>query len=68
MTDEEYKKLLEEYQNGLDYVQEVKDRYNKKYENLIKEDFVDVTLEDYKNAELDALKNNVQVKTIKKGK
>ena len=39
MTDEELRKLAEEYQQGLKQVEEVKREYNERFENLSKEEF-----------------------------
>ena len=39
MTEEELKKLAEEYQQGLDLVEQVKREYNEKFENLTEEEF-----------------------------
>ena len=55
MTDEELKKLAEEYQQGLKEVEQVKREYNERFENLSKEEFakkfskqLDDVLEDIK--------------------
>ena len=38
MTEEELKKLSEEYQQGLDLVEQVKREYSEKFENLTEEE------------------------------
>lgn len=39
MTDEELRKIAEEYQHGLKQVEEVKREYNERFENLSEEEF-----------------------------
>lgn len=55
MTDEEFKKIVEEYQHGLETVEQVKKEYNERFENLSEEEFyiefskqLDEVLEDVK--------------------
>ena len=66
MTDEELKKIAEEYQQGLKQVEETKREYNERFENLTEEEF-EIEFENQLNEVLeDAKKHPVKIERIKK--
>ena len=66
MTDEDLKKLAEEYQQGLKQVEEIKKEYNERFENLSEEEF-EKEFENQLNEVLeDAKKHPVKIERINK--
>lgn len=66
MTDEELKKLAEEYQEGLRQVEEVQDEWNSRFEGLNEEEF-EKELEKQLQEMLEDAKNDpIKIETIKK--
>ena len=66
MTDEELKRIAEEYQQGLKQVEQVKKEYNERFENLSEEQFNDEFLKQLNEVLEDAKKHPVNIKLIKK--
>ena len=64
MTDEEFKKLVKEYQEGLNQVEEVKKEYNEKYENLSEEEFINEFSNQLNEVLEDAKKNAVKKQEV----
>ena len=68
MTDEELKKLAQEYNEGLKQVEEVKAEYNKKFENLNEEEFKKAFLKQLEEVASSAQNHNVKIKPVTKNK
>lgn len=66
MTDEELKKLAEEYRQGLKEVEEVKQEYNEKFENLSEEEFSDEFSKQLDEVLADAKNHSVKIERVKK--
>jgi 2-oxoglutarate dehydrogenase complex dehydrogenase (E1) component-like enzyme len=66
MTEEELKKLAEEYQQGLREVEQVKREYNEKFENLSEEEFEKEFSNQLDEILEDAKKHPVKIERIKK--
>ena len=66
MTEEELKKLAKEFQKGLQEVEEVKEEYNQKFENLSQEEFYEAFENQLKEVLEDAKKSGVKINKVKK--
>lgn len=66
MTEDELKKLAEEYKQGLQEVEEVKQKYNEKFENLSETEFYEEYSKQLDEVLEDAKKNPIKVEKIKK--
>ena len=66
MTEEELKKLAEEYEQGLRQVEEVKKEYNERFENLSEEEFEKEFEKQLNEVLEDAKKHPVKIEKIKK--
>lgn len=66
MTDEELKKLAEEYKRGLLQVEQVKNEYNEKYENLSEEEFAEQFSRQLDEVLADAKSHPIKTEKVKK--
>ena len=64
-TDEELKKLAEEYEHGLREVEEVKREYNERFENLSEEEFAEEFSKQLEEVLEDAKNHPVKIEKIK---
>jgi len=65
MTDEEFKKIAEEYEQGLREVEQVKKEYNERFENLSEEEFEKEFSKQLDEVLEDAKKHPVKIERIK---
>ena len=66
MTEEEFKKLVQEYQEGLKQVEEAKREHSEKYENLSEEEFKKAFEKELEEILEDVRKHPVKTKFVKK--
>lgn len=65
MTEEELKKLAQEYQQGLDEVEEARREYSERFENLNEEEFKEEFEKCLNEILEDVKKHPIKTKTIK---
>lgn len=66
MTDEEFKKLVKEYQDGLDEMEEIRQEQARRFEGLTQEEFEKELEKQLEEMLEDARKNPIKTNKIKK--
>lgn len=66
MTDEELKKLAEEYQNGLDEIEEIRQEQARRFEGLTQEEFEKELEKQLEEMLEDVRKHPIKRKVVKK--
>ena len=64
MTEEELRKLAQEFQEGLDMVKEIRKETNQKYDNLNKDEFFEEFSEQLDNISEDLKSNSINIKYL----